>query len=216
MITRRPIDRTDAPSEAAAQPEETSRGPWGWLRLVLTWTVILLAVAILAASVLTPRVAGATPYSILTSSMSPDRPAGTLVVVRPTDPAEIGVGDVITYQLKSGEATVVTHRVVSQGIGDDGEPIFQTQGDANPSPDQAWVKPVQIKGKLWYSVPKLGYLNQLFTGSQRQWAITVIAALLLGYAAAQFIGAVRSRRARRTRAGRAARSGTHAADRAAG
>ena len=41
---------------------------------------------------------------------------GSVVVVRPVDPADIGVGSVITYQLESGEPEVVTHRVVEQGV----------------------------------------------------------------------------------------------------
>ncbi len=59
-----------------------------------------------------PRLGGATPYTVLTSSMEPEYPPGTLVVVRPVPIEEIGIGDVITYQLESGEPTVVTHRVV--------------------------------------------------------------------------------------------------------
>ena len=70
--------------------------------------------------------------------MKPSMPPGTLVVVRPTPVDEIGIGSVITYQVESGEPTVVTHRVVAQGIGATGEPVFRTQGDANDVPDATW------------------------------------------------------------------------------
>lgn len=158
------------------------------------WLFIAAIAVILAAAVLVPRVAGATPYAVLSSSMEPDLPPGTLVVVRPVDPTTLGVGSVITYQLESGEAAVVTHRVVSQTIDNDGEPLFRTQGDANNQADEAWVRPAQIKGELWYSVPYLGYANNLLTGQERQWAVYGVAALLLGYALFAFGTAARDKR----------------------
>ena len=80
---------------------------------VLAWLVVLGAIAVLAAAVVVPRLAGGTPYTVTTASMRPDLPPGTLVVVRAVSFDEIGTGDVITYQLQSGEATVATHRVVA-------------------------------------------------------------------------------------------------------
>ena len=67
-----------------------------WLVLLPIWTILLGAVALLVVGVGIPRVAGATPYDILTSSMEPDLPPGTLVVSRPVDPQDVGIGDVIT------------------------------------------------------------------------------------------------------------------------
>jgi len=164
-----------------------------WPGQVLAWLVILGIGAILVVAVLVPRIAGATPYTVLTGSMEPHLGPGTLVVVKSVDPDEIGVGSVITYQLESGKAAVVTHRVVAQGVNGDGEIIFQTQGDANDTPDAAWVRPVQIKGELWYSVPYLGRVNNVLNGEQRQLAVLLVGSLLLVYAAFQFTSAVRDR-----------------------
>ncbi len=164
---------------------------------VATWSVILSAAAALMVSVAVPRIAGGTPYDVLTGSMRPDLPPGTLVVVRPTPIEDIAIGDVITYQLESGEATVVTHRVVGIGVGVDGDRVLQTQGDANEKFDPQPVREVQIKGELWYSVPQLGRLHQALTGQERQWAVYAVAFLLLGYAAMAWGGALRSRLRRR-------------------
>lgn len=171
----------------------------GWLGRVLAWLVILGICAVLLVAVLIPRFAGATPYAVLTGSMSPDMPPGTLVVVKPIDPMQIGVGDVITYQLESGVPTVVTHRVVAQGLNAEGQPVFQTQGDANDDPDRLWVMPVQVRGVKWYSVPYLGRVNNALNGSERQMAVYVVAALLLGYAAYLFVSAARDRAVARSR-----------------
>jgi len=166
----------------------------GWVSQVVSWLVILGICAVLAAAVLVPRLAGATPYTVLTGSMRPDLPPGTLVVVKPIAAEEIRSGDVITYQLESGKPTVVTHRVIAVGSDLTGKPAFTTQGDANDAPDAEPVRPVQVKGRLWYSVPYLGHVNSWFTGHQRQWGVYAAAGGLALYALAQFAGAWRERR----------------------
>jgi signal peptidase len=165
---------------------------------VLAWAVTLSVIAALAVAVVVPRAAGGTPYAVLTGSMRPDLGPGTLVVVRPTPVDEIGIGDVVTYQLESGKPTVVTHRVVGVGVAVDGERVLQTKGDANEVVDPEPVREVQVKGKLWYSVPYLGHANTFLTSDQRQWAVYGIAALLLAYAALMWGGAALDRRRRRT------------------
>lgn len=166
----------------------------GWLGQVLAWLVIGSVVIVLAVAVVIPRVAGATPYTILTSSMTPGMPPGTLVVVKPVSPDDISIGTVITYQLNSGDPTVVTHRVVAQGFDLAGNASFTTQGDANDSPDENPVLPVQIKGERWYSVPQLGRLTNVIDNDQRQIAVIAIVTALFGYAAIMFVGAARDRR----------------------
>ena len=161
---------------------------------VTTWALLLAACAAMALAVVVPRLAGAVPYTVLTSSMEPAMPPGTLVVVRPTEPEDIGVGSVITYQLDSGDPTVVTHRVVSQGVDAEGEPVFQTRGDANTVPDRRWVRPVQVRGEEWYAVPWLGFAGQLLTAEARQVGTRLVAAALLVYAAVLFGSGFRARR----------------------
>lgn len=148
---------------------------------------------VLVVSVLIPRVAGATPYTILTGSMAPGMAPGTLVVVKPVDASDIAVGSVITYQLKSGERTVVTHRVVGIGFDGHGDRVFRTQGDANAVPDAEPVMPVQIKGERWYAVPRVGFVSNALSAAQRQTAVVVVAFGLLVYAAGMFTVAARNR-----------------------
>lgn len=163
----------------------------------LAWTVILAAGAVILASVLVPRLTGSTPYTILTGSMEPTYPPGTLVVVRPVNTGDLSVGDVVTVQLESGKETVVTHRIVAIQYRADGAQQFITQGDANEVPDDEVRLPVQIRGEVWYSIPYLGYVSTALSGSQRNWVVTVIAIGLIGYAGWMFVGALRERRSRR-------------------
>lgn len=170
------------------------RSTLGWIGQVLAWLIILGVAAALVAAVLLPRVAGATPYTVLTSSMRPSYPPGTLVVVKPVEFQRIATGDVITYQLESGKPAVVTHRVVKVSVALTGERRIVTQGDANGVADAAPVRAEQVRGKVWYSLPYLGHVNNALTGSQRQIATYGVAGLLGLYAGYMLIGSLRDRR----------------------
>lgn len=168
--------------------DDTTLG-W-WVRQTASWVLLLSMLALLTATVVLPRVAGATPYTVLTGSMRPGMPPGSLVVTRPVAPENLKTGDAITYQLRSGEPEVVTHRIIAVSTTFKGEQLFKTQGDANPSPDDKPVKAGQIRGVVWYSLPLLGYVNTWLTGEQHIWAVGISAVLLLGYAAYMCTSAV--------------------------
>lgn len=185
------------------------------VRLVLravTWVVLLGLLAVLAAAVVVPRIAGATPYAVLSGSMSPAYPPGALVVARPVEPDAIRIGSVITYQLASGREAVVTHRVVAVGIRD-GEVRYQTRGDANPAPDAEWVRPVQVRGEVWYAVPHLGRAGLLLDLRERQWGVWILAGLLSIYGVSLYGSACRDRRRRKTRGDHGDSPGRHRAGR---
>ncbi len=167
------------------------------LSLGLLAFVLLLAALV----VVVPAVSGSTSYTILTSSMEPDLPPGTLVIVKPIDPVDIQIGTVVTYQLDSGDPAVVTHRVLEiQGPslpGDD--PSFITKGDANSAPDAQPVMAVQVRGAVWYSVPLIGWVNNLVNGDLRAVIIPVVAGLLLLYAGWSIVSSRIDKRRRRER-----------------
>jgi signal peptidase len=166
---------------------------------VLCAGALAVGVALLVIVIVIPLAAGGKAYTVLTSSMEPALPPGSLVLVRPVSADEIGVGSVITYQLKSREPEVVTHRVVTMGVREDGSPVFRTQGDANPTPDPAWVRPVQVRGAVWYAVPYVGRLNSLMTPKVRDLVVRAIALSLLLYGVVELGLAIRDRVTRRSR-----------------
>src|SRR6478752_3117022 len=84
-----------------------------YIGMGLSWGLLAFVALVAALVIVVPAVTGSTPYTILTSSMEPGLPPGTLVVVKPINPDDIVIGTVVTYQLESGEPTVVTHRVVA-------------------------------------------------------------------------------------------------------
>lgn len=159
---------------------------------LLGLVVLLGALAIVA-----PAVTGSTPMTVLTRSMEPTYPPGTLIIVKPIDDADIQIGDAITYQIASGKPEVVTHRVVSIISGSNGERRFVTQGDNNASPDVAAVQPAQIRGTVWYAIPWIGYVNNFVSAEIRAWAIPAFAMGLFLYAGYQLAHWLVSRHRRR-------------------
>lgn len=96
------------------------------------------------------------PYTVLTSSMTPTMPAGSVAFVVPVDAEDLRVGDVITYRIPVEDRRIVTHRIVE--IVESGpEPTVVTKGDANDVPD-AWSAKL-IGGQAWRSVGAVPYLG---------------------------------------------------------
>lgn len=88
---------------------------------------------------------------VLSGSMSPAIPAGSVVVIdEGADYEKLCVGDIITYHLSNGQS--VTHRIAGRG---DGKLI--TKGDANECEDMFPVTEEQVQGKVLFTIPKLGY-----------------------------------------------------------
>ncbi|QEP08384.1 signal peptidase I [Glutamicibacter sp. ZJUTW] len=168
------------------QQERT--GIWWWCGQVLSWLVLFIVLALIAIMIVVPKLGGATAFTVLTGSMRPHLPPGTLVVVKPIDPEQLRIGDVATYQLESGEPEVVTHRVSAIGasLGRGAQFIFR--GDANNTDDEP-VQPEQIRGKLWYSVPYLGYVNSALSIQQRTWLTWIAAGGLIAYSLVMLAGA---------------------------
>ncbi|GAA1478359.1 hypothetical protein GCM10009623_28050 [Nocardioides aestuarii] len=130
---------------------------------VFSWTLLLAVIAAAAALIVVPRAAGAKPLTVLSGSMTGTYDIGDVVIVRPVDTDHLGVGDVITFQPFSDDPTLTTHRIVGLNVGSEGT-SYVTQGDANNAADLSAVEPAQVKGAVWYSVPKLGWVSVWMAG----------------------------------------------------
>ena len=115
-------------------------------------------VALLSLNLIIPRLTETVPLTVLSGSMSPAIPAGSLVLVRPTDPNRLDVGDIITFETAPGTRHYVTHRIVAVG-GEDGRPSFTTKGDANRGEDLAPVQGAAVRGRVWFQAPAVGALR---------------------------------------------------------
>lgn len=117
---------------------------------------LLLIVAIAACLGLTvPRFAGIEQYVVVSGSMEPAVPVGSMVYSGQTDPSTLEAGDIIVFGSTDGGSVPVTHRVVENRIAE-GEVI--TKGDANPENDLNPVPYSDILGKVQLHIPMLGYI----------------------------------------------------------
>ena len=182
-------------STASTVPDERrERGVWSYIAAGISAGLLLIVAGIAVAVIVVPWVTGSVPLTVLTRSMEPSLPPGTLVVVQPVAPSSIAIGDVITYQVKSGEAEYITHRVIAISSSTGGDTTFTTQGDNNAEPDGTPVIADQVMGRVWYSVPWIGWLNNAVGGGGKTWLVVGLAVLLFAYAGWQFIGGLFRRR----------------------
>lgn len=141
---------------------------------------IVAAVTLLTAAATLPSFAGRKAYIVLSGSMEPSIPVGGAVVTERVDSATLRAGDAITFVVRSGQ--LVTHRVTQvvqdeQGLG------FRTRGDANRADDPEVTRPVNVVGRVWYTVPLAGYVLYAASLAQLKLALVLLAAGLLGWSA---------------------------------
>ena len=117
-------------------------------------TILLIFLFALAVILIGPNLLGMKSLAVLSGSMEPKIPVGSIVIIYDVEPDELQTGDVITYNLGGG--TLVTHRVVEVDV--DNQSII-TKGDANEVEDGAPVSFSQVVGKMKMHVPYLGYIS---------------------------------------------------------
>lgn len=162
-----------------------------WLGRVVLIGLALLVLLVLLLLVAVPRVTHGAALTVLTGSMRPALPVNSVVIERPVDPADLQVGDIVTYQQQPGRAVYITHRVA--GIDRSTSPAtFTLKGDANRIADAMPVPATAIRGKVWLDVPYAGWLRQA-PGFRS--AAMVLGVLGLGaYSVSQLVAGVRERR----------------------
>jgi signal peptidase len=118
-------------------------------------------------------------FVVLTGSMEPALPVGTLLVVEPIAAEQVRTGDVITVPRPDHPSETVTHRVIRIDDGPTGR-FFQTQGDANNMPDN-WRVPVAGQvSRVMVSLPALGRLFQAANDPIGRMALMVLPSIFLG------------------------------------
>lgn len=86
--------------------------------------------------------------TVLTGSMEPVIPVGSIVITKEQSSYEME--DIISFQ---EEGSVITHRIISID-----RERYITKGDANNVADTEEVQQKQILGKVILTIPLLGYL----------------------------------------------------------
>ncbi|MGD1993533.1 MAG: signal peptidase I [Anaerolineae bacterium] len=110
--------------------------------------------------------------TVVSGSMEPTIPVGSVVAVRPVDATTIRPGDVISFKSPENPTVIVTHRVIRTTY--EGTTLtFHTQGDANYEPDLEPVPASNVLGRVWFCILCLGYLTQIVRTHQG-WLLLVV------------------------------------------
>jgi signal peptidase len=181
-------------SESAAKDRRVLRGVARWTYRIVASAVLALVLAAVTVLVILPRATHGTALTVLTGSMTPDIPVGSVVIDRPVDPGTLKVGDIATYQKAPGVNEYITHRIVK--IDTSKTPtMFTFKGDANRGPDITPVPAGAIRGKVWFHVPYLGTWRDAISGPMgRVVVIAVVALMLGGYSLRQIRESLRDRK----------------------
>lgn len=140
-------------------------------------TVLVGAVVVLAVLLLGGRLLGWQVFTVVSGSMEPVYHVGDLLYVRPTDPADLQPGDVITFVMNE-QLVVGTHRIVE--VEDTGERLyFYTKGDANAAMDAAPVAQENVLGTPVFSIPLLGYVAAFVQQPPGSYVAIAVGAVLL-------------------------------------
>lgn len=122
-------------------------------------TILFLMLSIFFLLLILPHCMGMTCGIVLSGSMMPAIPVGSLCYINPTSADNICIGDVIAFSVECGRKTMkVIHRVIDK---DDRKQYCTTKGDYNEEPDVSPVSYTSIQGKVVLVIPYLGRICRL-------------------------------------------------------
>ena len=125
-------------------------------------SIFVLMTVVMTPAGQVPQVMGFSILQVLTGSMEPAIPEGSMLLIRQADPYTLEKGDIISFYSPdpSLDGALNTHRIVGVETSDEGL-RFITKGDANFLEDQQPVNAGDVVGKVIYSSPALGKLVRL-------------------------------------------------------
>lgn len=134
-------------------------------------TLILVAVIAVCVPITLPKLMGYHIYNVVSGSMEPEIPVGSVIFVRESLPEEIQEKDVIAFWR---EDVVVAHRVVRNQVV---EGWFETKGDANAGSDMNKIPYDALIGRVTYHIPILGGIMALLTSTVGKVYMVFVAAI---------------------------------------
>lgn len=150
-----------------------------WSRIAMS---IVAVVAIFATVLVGLRIAGFRTFTVMSGSMEPELPVGSLIYIRPVNYYDLKVGDVISF-VANKENTVVTHRIVEIEVDENDDSVwrFKTKGDANAAADAQMVHCKNVLGTPIMTIPQIGYIAYYLQKPPGIYIALIVAVLLLAW-----------------------------------
>ena len=134
------------------------------------YVILCISVAILIYALLA-RISGNNPsvfglhfFRVSSSSMYPELEVGEVILVREVDPADLRLGDTISYEGRVGNyaGRVITHKIVAEPYVKNGVYHFTTRGIYQCYEDDPPIVESQVIGRYCFSIPFIGFLYEFF------------------------------------------------------
>lgn len=129
------------------------------------------AVGLLIVAALSLHMFGYRILTVQSNSMEPLLTRGDLAITRPAAVTDVDVGEVVLFEDGQSIRFLTLHRVVgvinlttnihnttTGEVSAEHSRLLRTQGDANPSPDSMPVGADRLRGVLWFTVPRIGFV----------------------------------------------------------
>ena len=140
----------------------------------VTGTVLIVTVILLCSLLVLPGMTGFHMYNVLSGSMEPAIPVGSLLYVRSGDPEQVEDEDIIAFYGSLEDSGIITHRVVKNNVVSG---TFTTKGDANDKEDPTPVSYDNYIGRVTLSVPYVGRVLTILTSLEGKIAAACIVGL---------------------------------------
>ena len=126
----------------------------------VTGTALILLVIVLCSLLVLPGALGYRMYHVLSGSMEPTIPVGSLLYVEGGPPEEVEEEDVIAFYSSVEGGGIITHRVTENNVV---MGRFHTKGDANEQEDPLPASYEAYIGRVVYVLPLAGALLTVMT-----------------------------------------------------
>ncbi len=137
--------------------------------------LLIVLVILLCSTLVLPGFFGYHMYHVLSGSMEPELPVGSLIYVCGGAPEDAEPDDVIAFYGSLEDSGIITHRVVKNNVVSG---TFRTKGDANAEEDPLPVPYENYIGSVAFHVPCMG---KLLTGMTSLYGkLAAVCIVLLG------------------------------------
>ena len=128
--------------------------------------------------IVAPSLVGGRSLTVMSGSMEPALGVGDVIISTRVSPAEVRVGDIVTFSDPEGTGKLITHRVRRVHIAE-GTAHLVTKGDNTNAVERWDIAASGSMGRVEFRVPLLGFLVFWLNGPLGRFGLIVIPALLL-------------------------------------
>ena len=143
--------------------------------------LVLIVVLVQRVSKNNLAIGGIRIFTVISESMAPVYELGDILVSKKTEPAEIQVGDHVTYlgSAQDLKGLVITHEVIEKRA-ENGKYYFVTKGTANEIADPE-ISEDNLYGKVIYKTIIFSFLGGLMTNTMIYYALFIVVGVAVSY-----------------------------------